>query len=238
MDPQTVDLGFILRQFKNYNFSMNSFQDRLHLQKFIYLLQAHDIYLGYDYSWYVCGPYSTTLAERGFELDTIYKDIPQTDTKFAYPTIQERFNNFKEFIAGSENNMEFLEIISSLHFLLVRGNTIEKAVLKVSNEHNMNFTYKECMKIIDMMVIPLLQNTGMINKTNINNIKSIINTTTDNYKIKYQYTDKVIYDMLIHAKGLHPEMCENRTFRIDQANPKVDTLIVDNAVAISLLTQD
>ena len=234
MDPQTVDLGFILRQFKNYNLSLNDFEDRLRLQKFIYLLQAHDIYLGYDYSWYLRGPYCTTLAEREFELETIYEDVPETTAKFAYSYIQRRFEKFKKFIDGKENDIDFLEIAASLHLFLMRGNSEEKAIEKVICDKNTDFTHKQCTKILETAVLPLLEETGMVNRLN-NNDKKLI---TDSYKIKYQCTDKVIYDMLVNASDEPPEMYSHNVFRGDQINPQPDTLVVDNAVAVSLLTRD
>ena len=40
MNRQTIDLGLILRHFPDVKYSMDEFDDRLRLQKFIYLLQT------------------------------------------------------------------------------------------------------------------------------------------------------------------------------------------------------
>ena len=50
MNKETVELGFILKQIKDYEFTMQDFDDRLRIQKLIYLLQASGVYLGYDFS--------------------------------------------------------------------------------------------------------------------------------------------------------------------------------------------
>lgn len=53
INRQTIDLGFILRHFPYVEFSMDGFDGRLRLQRFICLLQTFDIYLGYEFSWYI-----------------------------------------------------------------------------------------------------------------------------------------------------------------------------------------
>lgn len=132
MERQPFVLGFILRKFPDFNFTMNKFDDRLRLQKFIYLLQAHDIYLGYDYSWYLRGPYCTTLAAAGFVLDDMYDDIPSLkSTRFVSSTVQKRFAKFTIFIRGRENDTKFLEAAASLHYLLKTGYLQNDAVEKV-----------------------------------------------------------------------------------------------------------
>ena len=135
MNRQTIDLGFILKHFPDMEFSMDMFDDRLRLQKFIYLLQTFDIYLGYDFSWYIRGPYCSTLSTCGFALKHIYNKIPGKKIRFSDPAVQERFKKFQKFIKGHETNPEFLEIAASLHYLNVAGapekdNTIRKLMEK------------------------------------------------------------------------------------------------------------
>lgn len=118
MDGMTIDLGHILRQFPKLEFSMADFEHRLRLQKFVYLLQAFDVRLGYDYSWYLHGPYSTRLATVGHSLTPIYDLVPyDKDMVFVNPAVQERFERFKKFVKGRENDNDFLEIAASLHIL-------------------------------------------------------------------------------------------------------------------------
>jgi uncharacterized protein YwgA len=70
------ELGGILKRIGNYNPEMfeSSFNDRLIFQKTIYLLQAFGLYLGYYFSWYIHGPYSTTLTRDGFALIDKYSE--------------------------------------------------------------------------------------------------------------------------------------------------------------------
>ena len=134
MERQPFVLGLILRKCPEFRFGMNEFNDRLRLQKFVYLLQAHDIYLGYDFSWYIRGPYCTILATAGFALEDFYDDIPKgsKNARFANRTIQNRFDKFVAFIRGMENDAKFLEAAASLHFLLkTRRVNDDEAVSKV-----------------------------------------------------------------------------------------------------------
>lgn len=136
MNRQPVDLGYVLRQFPRFEFGMHDFDHRLRIQKFVYLLQSFDVYLGYDYSWYLRGPYCSTLAASGFALAEFYDNIPQgVRMAFSSPAVNNRFENFKRFIDGRENDTDFLEIAASFHFLeaggkLARGEILQRVVNK------------------------------------------------------------------------------------------------------------
>ena len=136
VDRQAMDLGYILRQFPDLDFGMDDFDHRLRVQKFVYLLQAFDIYLGYDYSWYLHGPYCTRLATVGYALSPLYDKVPyDRDMVFANPGVQKRFERFKKFIRGRENDNRFLEVAASLHILhrttdMTRAGIFEKVAAK------------------------------------------------------------------------------------------------------------
>ena len=118
VDRQIIELGTVLRQFPSFEFSMEGFNARLRLQKFIYLLQSFDVFLGYNYNWYIRGPYCSTLATCGFGLQDVYDQIPEGAVmEFADPTIQGRFSRFRKFIQGRETNTDWLEIAASIHML-------------------------------------------------------------------------------------------------------------------------
>lgn len=96
-----MDLGFVLRQFPGIEFGMHTFGRRLRIQKFVYMLQAFDVYLGYDYSWYLRGRYCSNLAASGLALAGFYADIPAgAGMHFSSPLVHDRFGRFKEFIRG------------------------------------------------------------------------------------------------------------------------------------------
>jgi uncharacterized protein YwgA len=123
MNINAVTLGYILKQIPDYknNFSMSEFDDRLKLQKTIYLLQLSGIYLGYNFSWYLRGPYCSLLTTNGFELKDIYNEIPNNKIEFQKKEKQKRFKNFLKFIDNMKKmNAKYedvLEAAASLHYL-------------------------------------------------------------------------------------------------------------------------
>ena len=125
MNRQVIDLGLILKQAKRENFSMATFDKRLELQKLVYLLQAFNVYIGYDFSWYMRGPYCTVLAANGFALTKLYDAIPTIkDVKFSNSKTQKQFENFQKFVM--DKNIDELEIAASLHY--------QKRLKKLSDE--------------------------------------------------------------------------------------------------------
>ncbi|WOV93205.1 MAG: hypothetical protein R1F52_00765 [Candidatus Nitrosoabyssus spongiisocia] len=151
MDKQPIDLGFILKQFPNFDFSMKTLDDRIKLQKFIYLLQTFDIYLGYDFSWYIHGPYCSTLSTCGFALTEFYDTIPDKKTQFVNKESQDKFEIFQQFIQGRETDMTFLEIAASLHYQKhVKKLSDEDAIKKVEQKRE-SFTAKQCKEVWDLL---------------------------------------------------------------------------------------
>jgi uncharacterized protein YwgA len=49
--------------------ALDTFADRMVIQKTIYLCQMAGIHLGYRYNWYLRGPYSPDLTRDAFELN-------------------------------------------------------------------------------------------------------------------------------------------------------------------------
>lgn len=152
MNRQPVDLGYVLRQIPQFEFSMRDFDHRLRFQKLVYLLQAFDVYLGYDYSWYLRGPYCSTLAASGFALDGFYTHVPKgVRMAFASPLVDGRFEDFKRRIGGRENDAGFLEIAASIHFLDVGCRLArEEALRRVANKRP-EFTEDMCVEIRSLL---------------------------------------------------------------------------------------
>ena len=152
MERQTIDLGFILKHF-NIDFSMETLENRRWLQHFIYILQIFDIYLGYEYSWRMRGPYDSRLAECGFALKNIYHEFPTGKTKFDYFEQQKQFKKFQKFVKNRETDAEFLEIVSTLHSIKhdndVKDSDIVSALMRQSDGR---FTdINKCQKILKEM---------------------------------------------------------------------------------------
>ena len=75
MDMQQTKLGLALQE-AGLPLSVETFDDRLILQKAVYLLQQAQVHLGYRFRWYIRGPYSSSLTEDAFCM----ADLPDKGT--------------------------------------------------------------------------------------------------------------------------------------------------------------
>lgn len=119
VNRMVVDLGVLLKNTPGYDFSIESFADRLRLQKTVYLLQAFGIYLGYDFSWYLRGPYCPSLAINAFALNDLYNKIPDIAAKFGQADKQRLFDRFRALVKGKD--VDELEMLALLHYLKQTG---------------------------------------------------------------------------------------------------------------------
>ena len=137
---------------------VDEFDDRLILQKTIYLVQAKGVHLGYYYKWYLHGPYCSSLT----------KDLYATDTEGPYADEEcKRWNLDKESsvrLKGltplfSENNTKklarYLELLASVHFLVERKQVSDKKpdeIKKVLDLYDKPFSdrdVKEALGVLD-----------------------------------------------------------------------------------------
>ncbi len=65
MDRRQIGLKLIMDEL-DLGVRVDSFEDRLILQKAMYLAKAAGVDLGYHYRWYLRGPYSPPVADDGF----------------------------------------------------------------------------------------------------------------------------------------------------------------------------
>jgi len=117
-------LTFLKKVDEEPSFSLETFDERLIFQKKIYLLQSYGLDLGFKFGSYIRGPYSSSLTRNGFDLlekiDTIKMDsILKIEIK---NTEKKQINYLKNLLKElPENKSYWLELISSLHFLLNRA---------------------------------------------------------------------------------------------------------------------
>ena len=134
-------LGAVLKRIDN--FDMSTFEGRLVLQKTIYLLQSHGLYLGYKFSWYAHGPYCPELTREGFDLFPIYERIPYIE--FAKPKIKKKFERFLRFLGDKKNDADWLEQLACTHFLSVLNPRAKKErIINIVLNHESHFTKRQC----------------------------------------------------------------------------------------------
>ena len=146
LDNDVFTLGLVLKNIDN--FDMESFSGRLTLQKTIYMLQAFGLYLGYEFTWYLRGPYCSRLARNGFELQETYESVPRG--LFEEKNLQRRFGEFLDFMEDKKRDPDRIEILASIHFLksLYSGMTKSEIIDKV-NKKQKYFTKKQCINAWD-----------------------------------------------------------------------------------------
>ena len=105
-------LGGLLKRIGK--FSMNTFKDRFFFQKKIYFLQVFGIDLGYNFTLYLKGPYSSQLANDGFNLIQKFQEIPEVF--FIEKDLEKKFNEYLKFIKKNEDDLEWVEIITLIHY--------------------------------------------------------------------------------------------------------------------------
>ena len=246
MSRQPVDLGFVLRQFPGLEFGMHTFGHRLRVQKFVYLLQSFDVYLGYDYSWYLRGPYCSTLAASGFALAGFYADIPSgAGMHFSSPSVQGRFARFKEFIGGRENDNAFLEIAASFHFLEGEGTMGREEVLDKVVNKRAEFTEGQCVKVRSYLEKWNLVGAGPggpaaagaaagMSYGSPTECESFVEVPALPDDMDRRPYDKGIYHMLLDSKeaGEKLVMVGRDLFRSDQNRPYVDEITVDDTALL------
>jgi uncharacterized protein YwgA len=140
-------LAGILKNFYS-DFSIGKFENRLKLQKIIYLMQAYGLNIGYNYSLYLYGPYSTELTRDGYALP----DFSQIEKiGFSTPSDNNKFLRFIEFIGKRKDDIKWLEIVASLHLLKTQGYNDIRATNFVMSKRNNEFSSsgKIIAKILD-----------------------------------------------------------------------------------------
>jgi uncharacterized protein YwgA len=109
---------------------MQSFGDRLLFQKRIYILQElFDIPIGYEFGWYIRGPYSSELTRDGFENESISSLFNRRwdELSALLPAIEEEDSQalveaqgfFSRVRQSRIEEGRFLELLTSLHFMKV-----------------------------------------------------------------------------------------------------------------------
>jgi uncharacterized protein YwgA len=133
------NLAGILKNFYN-SFSMNTFTNRLKIQKIIYLMQAYGLNIGYLYSYYLYGPYSTDLTKDAYSMPDFNKISKMS---FSGKEDSNKFEQFINFIGKRKNDVFWLEVCSSIHLLYNQGYSKKQIINFIKNKHNDKYIEKE-----------------------------------------------------------------------------------------------
>ena len=131
VDPRLIALKLVLDAL-NVPTKPESLRARTKIQKAVYLAQSAGAPLGYDFGWYVKGPYSTSLTQdyyalsreddgaEGYRLDD---QVQSSLSKLGKPA---------EVPVGIKlSDAEWLELLASVHFLRKVSRKDEAAALEI-----------------------------------------------------------------------------------------------------------
>ena len=100
---------------------LSTFDDRLIMQKVIYLAQAAGVRLGYYYRWYLRGPYCPSVTDDAFEVE----NVPNPASVFKGWALDdgsvEKLRNLTPLLKKPRHELaSHLELLASIHFLIDR----------------------------------------------------------------------------------------------------------------------
>lgn len=122
MDRQQIALKLTVDSLQ-LPFKIESFVDRLIVQKAVYLAQAAGVNLGYYYHWYLYGPYSPSLTRDEYAIATdISAGLDESEGWKLDDASSGRLEIIRAIFAESERDKlaKKLELLASVHFLIDR----------------------------------------------------------------------------------------------------------------------
>jgi uncharacterized protein YwgA len=90
-------------------------------------MQVFALNIGYQFNWYLRGPYSPDLARDAYRLAK--SDTPPQLVRFVDSDAEKRFLEFQQFVEKNKSNPAWLEKIASIHFLRTVFHISEQDVL-------------------------------------------------------------------------------------------------------------
>jgi uncharacterized protein YwgA len=121
MDRQQIALKLAVRGL-GLNFRIGTFQERLILQKAVYLAEAGGVNLGYYYHWYLHGPYSPSLTRDAYAIESeLRQELDESEGWKLDDESEQRLKQLRSLIP-KDNDVRGrkLELLASVHFLVNR----------------------------------------------------------------------------------------------------------------------
>ncbi len=148
MDRQQISVKLTIDGLK-LPFKIDSFEDRLILQKAVYLAQTAGINLGYYYQWYLYGPYSPSLTQDEYAIDMdISTGLDESRKWKLDDASRRRLGEIQAIFTEPQRNKlrRKLELLASVHFLIDRkqvpgANT--KQITETLKRFNKDFSEEE-----------------------------------------------------------------------------------------------
>lgn len=168
MSEKNVQLRVLSKTIKELALSFNkedlktNFDNRLIYQKMIYLLQSSGVSLGYGFTWYVRGPYSTGLTQALFDIDDeTFKDAQNLEF-VNNDEILRRIHKVRDNLEKYNNDPTYLEVLGSLVFIIkssgknMSDEELKKVLLQkkpaLKDKPDINLTMDTALNNIEMYI--------------------------------------------------------------------------------------
>ncbi len=121
MDRQQIGLKLTMDRL-GLEVKVDAFDDRLILQKAVYLAQAAGVRLGYSYRWYLRGPYCPAVADDAFAMTSEGMEEAEgwTLDEGSSTKLDRLCRLFENAGADRTGLARKLELLASVHFLIDR----------------------------------------------------------------------------------------------------------------------
>ena len=161
MDRQQIGLRLALKALgrePQMDSFTESFNDRLILQKTVYLAQAKGVHLGYYYKWYLRGPYCSSLTKDLYAIDSEGKYADEECTRWNLDKeSSKRLKEMADLLSEIEPEelVDKLELLASVHFLVdreqVKGRDVKQinTILKRYDKHFPDAKVEEALGVLD-----------------------------------------------------------------------------------------
>lgn len=157
MDRQQIGVKLTIDAL-NLPFQINSFEDRLILQKAIYLAQAAGVHLGYYYHWYLYGPYSPSLTQDEYAIATdISSGLDESEGWKLDDSSSQRLKEIRSIFTNPQRDKlaKKLELLASAHFLIntrqVSSNSA-KQIVATLKRFDKTFSEEEVQKALGELI--------------------------------------------------------------------------------------
>jgi uncharacterized protein YwgA len=157
MDRRQIALKLVLEGL-GLDISLSKFYERLIIQKSVYLAQAAGVNMGYEFNWYLRGPYSRAVSNDVFTIQNETRG--GADDSIGWKLDKETGGMLK-LLSGLilhsdtlENRARFLELLASIHFLYSNGHVSERIAKNLSEIQRLlkkfkkNYQKKEILSAI------------------------------------------------------------------------------------------
>ena len=103
--------------FDEFNLNRDNTIEKSKIQKTIYILQKFDIKLGYGFSWFGAGPYSSELVEESYSVVHNKEKFSKEKDPFSEAS-KKQFKYIKKELKNYLDNPQKLELLAASYFVI------------------------------------------------------------------------------------------------------------------------